>query len=139
MLKDKKAKGKPVGIKKVSEKRKERLSTEGGSELALFLRMYSESRISDLSGKPLPYGPGDLPNFVKQFLHVLPKNTNPNMRTDQENVLRGTPYEHENQNKFTVFNEMVVQMKRKYNGLTYYCMTFRDLGEKPIFEVHNNQ
>jgi hypothetical protein len=99
-------------IKQISDKRKQRLS--GYSEWDMFIDIWKKRpHVSELSGKGLKYGPENPKEFVKQFLHVLPKGTYPSLRLEKENILLGTFEEHENQDQYPAFQERKVKMKQK--------------------------
>lgn len=67
---------------------------------------------SELSGKPLlPKGHFQ---WHWQFLHVLPKGTYPAYKFDSENILLGLPNEHENQERFEVFQNKKDELIPKY-------------------------
>lgn len=68
--------------------------------------------VSEISGSPLLY-----PNHPKwhfQFLHVLSKGAYPSYKLNPDNILLGTPDEHDNQEQYDVFNEKKEELKQAY-------------------------
>lgn len=54
------------------------------------------------------------PKWHHQFLHVLSKGAYPSYKLNPDNILLGTPSEHENQEQYDVFNEKKEELKRRY-------------------------
>lgn len=54
------------------------------------------------------------PKWHWQFLHILPKGSYPKYKFRSENIILGTPMEHENQNDYEIFNERFEQLRRQY-------------------------
>jgi hypothetical protein len=68
--------------------------------------------VSELSGEPLlPKGHF---KWHWQFLHVLPKGSYPSMKLDPDNILLGLPDEHSHQERYEVFKDKKIELKRKY-------------------------
>jgi hypothetical protein len=67
---------------------------------------------SELTG--LPLFPPHHYKWHWQFLHVLPKGTYPKYKLNPDNILLGTIKEHENQERYEVFQEKQLELKRAY-------------------------
>lgn len=68
--------------------------------------------VSELSGEPL-FNKNHF-QWHWQFLHVLPKGTYPKYKLNPDNIILGTPSEHENQESFKLFQDKKSELKRKY-------------------------
>lgn len=100
---------KPKGLSKISPQRKVRM--EGRTEIDVFKEIWADrEHISELSGLPLPYGTETPQMWVKQFLHVINKGRSPELRLDKDNIMLGTPFEHENQDQYEKFRLRKVEM-----------------------------
>lgn len=100
-------------IAKVSKKRQARL--KGYSEIDLFHDIWRvRPHVSELSGKPLPYGPENPKMWVRQFLHVINKGRAPKLRLLKRNVMLATPDEHDNQDNFPAFVERKQELLREF-------------------------
>lgn len=84
-------------------------------ELKVFLEIWRErKKVSELSGKKLLYL--GHPQWIFQFLHVLPKGKFPSMRLEKENIMLALPDEHSRQDTFTAFTERKEKLLNKiYN------------------------
>ncbi len=49
-----------------------------------------------------------------QFLHILPKGSYPKYKLNPDNIILGTPEEHNNQEKYEIFQEKQLELKRQY-------------------------
>jgi hypothetical protein len=67
---------------------------------------------SELTGEPL-YSKGHY-LWYNQFLHVLGKQAYPSYKLNPDNILLGTPDEHNNQQDYDIFNEKYTKLKRQY-------------------------
>lgn len=67
---------------------------------------------SEISGKPL--FPPHHYKFHWQFLHLLSKGTYPKYKLNPDNIILGTPKEHENQEQYDIFIEKRDELKRQY-------------------------
>lgn len=100
-------------IAKVSKKRAARL--KGYSEIDLFRDIWNvRPHVSELSGKPLPYGPENPKMWVRQFLHVINKGRAPKLRLLKRNIMLATPDEHDNQDNFPAFVERKEELLREF-------------------------
>lgn len=73
----------------------------------------TREHISELTGRPLlPKGHF---KWHWQFLHVLSKGSYPSMKFESENVLLGLPDEHTNQERYQVFKDRQIELKRQYS------------------------
>lgn len=99
-------------IRAVSKKRAK--EKKENSEFDFFVEIYNERpHVSELSGKPLPYGPDNPAMFVKQFLHVVNKGRSPKWRLNKRNVMMGLPEEHDRQNAFPKFRERLQELTKE--------------------------
>lgn len=69
--------------------------------------------VSQLTGVPLEHQKGSK-MWHWQFLHVLPKGKFKKYALNSDNILLGTPEEHENQNKYQVFNDRYTELHQQY-------------------------
>ena len=80
----------------------------------MFLHIWStRPHISELTGKPLLHI-----GYFKwrwQFLHVLAKGSYPSYKFESDNILLGLPDEHEHQERYQVFKDKQIELKRKYS------------------------
>jgi hypothetical protein len=84
------------------------------SEIDVFKEIWDERpHISELSGLPLPYGPNNMQNWVKQFLHVINKGRSNDLRLVKRNIMLGTPEEHEHQDQYEAFRQRKIEMLRE--------------------------
>jgi len=54
------------------------------------------------------------PKWHFQFLHVLSKGAYPAYKLNPDNILLGTPEEHENQEQYEVFQDKKQDLKKAY-------------------------
>ena len=80
----------------------------------IFLEIWDErEHVSELSGTPLhPIGHWQ---WHWQFLHLLGQQVYPNAAFDKENIILGTPIEHEDQEFIKEFRDKRDKLKAKYN------------------------
>ncbi len=82
-------------------------------ELKLFKEIWEErEHKSELSGDPL--FEMNNPQWICQFLHILPKGTYPHYRLKKENIILGTVDEHKNQYSNPMFLKKREELTRKY-------------------------
>lgn len=72
----------------------------------------SRPHFSEISGKPLLHRGHSMWHF--QFLHVLPKGTFPKYKLNPENIMLGTPEEHNHQERHQEFNDKKDSLRREY-------------------------
>lgn len=88
------------------------------SESKLFIEIWKErDHFSELTGKKL-YPHGTI-KWHWQFLHVLPKGAYGKFRFFKYNILLGTPWEHDHQNQFDIFEERRELLTRLYYEVFY--------------------
>jgi hypothetical protein len=86
----------------------------GKTEIDIFNEIWEERpHVSELSGKPLPYDKSNMKMWVCQFLHVIGKGRSPSLRLDKDNILLGTPMEHEHQDQYPLFQKRKIEILRK--------------------------
>jgi len=79
----------------------------------MFLAIWEErEHVSEISGKPLLNI--NHSKWSWQFLHVLSKGAYPSYKLNPDNILLGTPEEHEAQEQYKVFNDKKEELKRAY-------------------------
>ena len=106
-------KSKPKAIKQISDKRKEKL--KGYSQIDMFNEIWDERpHKSELTGDPLlPKGHS---KWHFQFLHVLGKGSFPQYELDKNNILLGTPDEHDHQDDYDVFRKKKIELLKDHYG-----------------------
>lgn len=72
----------------------------------------NRSHVSEISGKPLYPKGHSLWHF--QFLHVLSKGAYPSYKLNPDNILLGTPEEHQKQESFQIFQDKKDLLKSQY-------------------------
>lgn len=72
----------------------------------------TREHVSELSGTPLL--PKSHFQWHWQFLHVLPKGTYKKWELNPDNILLGTPDDHNNQESFPKFVELKEKLRREY-------------------------
>jgi hypothetical protein len=103
---------KPSRIRPRSEKAILQRALRPETEFDLFVRIfYERGPFSELTGKRIPYKPGDT-LFVNCFLHCVNKGRSPSLRMDPRNILIGLPEEHDRQDEYPVFTERKEEMLR---------------------------
>ena len=72
----------------------------------------TRDHISELTGKPLLNQ--NHPQWVWQFLHILPKGTYPKYKLNPDNIILGLPEEHETQEGFLKFQDKKQELMQEY-------------------------
>lgn len=105
------------------EKVKERFKTfleeeKKTSQKKIFNEIWEErDHISELTGDVLMNKNSQFWHW--QFLHILPKGTFPKMKTFKDNILLGTPNEHQNQEEYKEYHAKRDILNRVYYEVVY--------------------
>ena len=83
------------------------------SQSEMFEAIWEERpHVSEVSGSPL-HSKGHS-KWHWQFAHVLSKGAFPSFKYESDNIMLMTPEEHENQERYAVFNDRKEVLKRRY-------------------------